>query len=104
MRFLADESCDFCVVRALRTVGHDVVAVAEVAKGAKDPTVIKLALEEGRILLAEEKDFGRLVFAAGRGGRVSSFFASPPGCVASRRRRPSKPRARPTGRTACAAC
>src|SRR6266545_5018669 len=31
MRFLADESCDFRVIRALRAAGHDVVAVAEVA-------------------------------------------------------------------------
>ncbi|MBI3080243.1 MAG: DUF5615 family PIN-like protein, partial [candidate division NC10 bacterium] len=30
MRFLADESCDFAVVRALRAAGHDVVAIAEV--------------------------------------------------------------------------
>ena len=28
MRFPADESCDFAVVRALRDVGHDVTAVA----------------------------------------------------------------------------
>jgi hypothetical protein len=27
MRFLADESCDFRVVRALRAAGHDVTAV-----------------------------------------------------------------------------
>jgi hypothetical protein len=30
VRFLADESCDFAVVRALRTAGHDMLAVAEV--------------------------------------------------------------------------
>jgi hypothetical protein len=36
MRFLADESCDFRVVRAWRAAGHDVVAVAEVAAGAED--------------------------------------------------------------------
>ena len=29
MRFLADESCDFAVVVALRTAGHDVKAVVE---------------------------------------------------------------------------
>jgi hypothetical protein len=29
VRFVADESCDFAVVRALRSAGHDVVAVAE---------------------------------------------------------------------------
>jgi hypothetical protein len=31
MLFLADESCDFAVVRALRDGGHDAVAEAEVA-------------------------------------------------------------------------
>ena len=30
MRFLADESCDFAVVRTLRSAGHDVLAIAEV--------------------------------------------------------------------------
>ena len=29
VRFLADESCDFSVVRALRVAGHDVLAATE---------------------------------------------------------------------------
>lgn len=29
LRFLADESCDFAVVRALRAEGHDVDAISE---------------------------------------------------------------------------
>ena len=29
IRFLADESCDFTVVRSLRSAGYDVVAVTE---------------------------------------------------------------------------
>jgi hypothetical protein len=37
MHFLADESCDFAVVRALRAAGHDVKAVAEVALGVRYP-------------------------------------------------------------------
>ena len=65
LRFLADESCDFAVVRALRAEGFDVLAVAETMAGADDEIVIALALREGRILLAEDKDFGQLVFAAG---------------------------------------
>jgi hypothetical protein len=32
MRFLADESCDFAVVRALRDEGHEVLAVAEAVR------------------------------------------------------------------------
>ncbi len=64
MRFLADESCDFAVVRALRAAGHDVVAVRDVKPGAPDEAVISLALRESRVLLTEDKDFGQLVFAS----------------------------------------
>jgi len=64
VRFLADESCDAAVARALRAAGHDVKAVAEVALGATDDTVIALALKDRRVLLTEDKDFGQLVFAA----------------------------------------
>ena len=63
MRFLADESCDFAVVRALRAEGYDVVAVSEIAPRADDRRVIELALKENCVLLTEDKDFGQLVFA-----------------------------------------
>jgi len=65
LRFLADESCDFAAVRALRTEGFDVLSVAETSAGADDEDVIALALRERRILLTEDKDFEQLVFAAG---------------------------------------
>ncbi len=68
MRFLADESCDFAVVRALRGETHEVLAVAEAARGAKDPQVVRMAQEQGRVLLTEDKDFGWYVYAAGEGG------------------------------------
>ena len=64
--FLADESCDFAVVRALRAAGYDVLAVAERSPGARDEEVIRLATGERRVLLTEDKDFGQLVFAAGK--------------------------------------
>lgn len=63
MRFLADESCDFSVVRALRASGHDVVAVAEISPRVDDKVVMDLAIRERRILLTEDKDFGQLVYA-----------------------------------------
>lgn len=66
MRFLADESCDFAVVTALRTAGHDVSAVAEISPRAKDPAVLALARSEGRVLLTEDKDFGLLAYAGGQ--------------------------------------
>lgn len=49
LQFLADESCDFGVVRALRAEGFDIIAQA---------------YAENRILLTEDKDFGQLVFAS----------------------------------------
>ena len=64
MRFLADESCDFAVVRALRNDGHDVRAVGEFRQRSVDQEVMELAAAEDRILLTEDKDFGRLTFAA----------------------------------------
>jgi len=63
MRFLADENCDFSVVRALRAEGHDVVSVSDVSPRAEDSDVIRLAVKEKRILITEDKDFGQLVYA-----------------------------------------
>jgi len=63
VRFLADESCDFAVVRALRIAGHDVHAVAELLPGLDDTAVMGLAFRERRVLLTEDKDFGQLVYA-----------------------------------------
>ena len=51
MRFLADESCDFAVVHALRMAGHDVVAVSDFARGAEDTVVVDAARSQRRILL-----------------------------------------------------
>lgn len=63
MRFLADESCDFRVVAALREAGHEVAAVAEVARGAPDTKVLSLARIGHHILITEDRDFGQLIFA-----------------------------------------
>ena len=65
MRFLADECCDWAVVRALRADGYDVLSVSEITPRAEDSHVIRLALREKRTLLTEDKDFGRLVYAHG---------------------------------------
>ncbi|NWG04539.1 MAG: DUF5615 family PIN-like protein [Syntrophaceae bacterium] len=65
IRFLADESCDFAVVRALRRAGFDVLCISESSPRTEDSEVIRFALHEGRILLTEDKDFGRLVYSHG---------------------------------------
>ena len=63
-RFLADESCDFAVVRALRAAGYDVLAIAEFTSRSDDAELIAQAYREHRILITEDKDFGWLVFVS----------------------------------------
>ena len=65
MRLLADENCDYAVVRALRAAGHDVSTVSDVTPGAEDHIVAALANSESRVLLTEEKDSGQLAYATG---------------------------------------
>ena len=78
MRFLADESCDFAVVRALRVAGHDVTAVADSSPGLADEFILGLAIREKRILLTEDKDFGQWVFAERRATGGVIFLRYPP--------------------------
>ncbi|MCX6028254.1 MAG: DUF5615 family PIN-like protein [Chloroflexi bacterium] len=64
LRFLADESCDYVVVRALRNEGYDVLAVSEYMRRSDDRELITRAAQEQRVLLTEDKDFGWLVFVS----------------------------------------
>lgn len=64
LRFLADESCDFAVVRELRRAGYDVFAISEVTTRSNDRQLIKQAVNEDRVLLTEDKDFGWLVYVS----------------------------------------
>ena len=53
MNFLADESCDFAIIRALRKAGYHVKAIQETLPGAEDNDVADLAAKEKLILLTE---------------------------------------------------
>jgi len=64
--FLADESCDFAIIRALRAEGFDVVSVAESYPALADENVLEIAYREKRLLLTEDKDFGEWVFSHGK--------------------------------------
>jgi predicted nuclease of predicted toxin-antitoxin system len=65
MRWLGDECLSASLVNLLRAEGHDVLYVAEMAAGLSDTEVIRLALQEDRLLLTEDKDFGELVVRFG---------------------------------------
>lgn len=66
MNFVADESCAKPVIQALREAGHDVVAIAEVTPGADDDQMLERALNDRRVLITEDRDFGKLVYVRGR--------------------------------------
>jgi predicted nuclease of predicted toxin-antitoxin system len=66
MRFLVDESTGAAVVGYLRRIGHDVLAVAEAMPQADDPDILARAAGEDRILITNDKDFGKLVFRNGQ--------------------------------------
>lgn len=66
MQLVADESCAGPVIRALRSAGHDVIAIAEISKGEPDERVMKRAFDERRVLVTEDRDFGELVYARRR--------------------------------------
>lgn len=77
MRFLADESCDFAVVRALQKAGYDVKAVAEMSPGISDEDVAALSVGEMRILITEDKDFGQMIYAKSQASAGVIFIRFP---------------------------
>ena len=66
MRFLLDVCASYGVLRTtLVEAGHDVASVADVNPQALDSEVLAMAVEQDRILVTEDKDFGELVFVRG---------------------------------------
>ena len=63
MRLLADENVPRAAVDALRHGGHDVKWVRTDAPGISDTQVLSQAVEEHRLVLTLDKDFGELAFS-----------------------------------------
>ncbi len=61
-RYLANENFPAAIVRWLREQGDDVAHAAETLAGVSDEVVLRVALEQDRILLTFDRDFGQLVF------------------------------------------
>jgi predicted nuclease of predicted toxin-antitoxin system len=63
MKFLLDVCASSRALRALLTdLGHDILSALEVDPRASDDTLLALAIQEERVLVTEDKDFGELVF------------------------------------------
>jgi predicted nuclease of predicted toxin-antitoxin system len=61
VRVLADECCPRAIVLRLRSDGHDVRYAAETNHRADDIELLKLSVEESRLIVTEDFDFGDLV-------------------------------------------
>ncbi len=55
---MADECCDFAVVRISRANGYGVLAIGESQSCSVDEDLIERAADEDRILLTEDQTFG----------------------------------------------
>ena len=62
MNILADENISQLLVEWLRQEGHQVRFIAEMARGSDDPTVLRIANQQGSLLVTDDKDFGEMVF------------------------------------------
>ncbi len=58
MKIVADENCDSVLIAALRSEGFDVVTILDVARGAGDSEVYRIAASEGGVLLTNDQGFG----------------------------------------------
>jgi predicted nuclease of predicted toxin-antitoxin system len=62
IRLLADENLSRATVEKLRTAGFDVAFIMEDARGAPDVEVLRIAKEQDRVLVTQDRDFGELIY------------------------------------------
>jgi len=65
MRILANENFPGPLIRELRRLDHDVLAVKEAMRGATDLEVLERSRHEQRLVVTFDKDFGELAFRFG---------------------------------------
>jgi predicted nuclease of predicted toxin-antitoxin system len=63
VKFLLDESADFRLLKHLTDNGHDVTAISRAyPQSLSDMEVLNIAVQEQRILITRDRDFGELIF------------------------------------------
>ncbi len=81
MQILADENIPKSTVQTLRASGHDVLWIREAVPGITDPEVMQIAIDEQRIIVTYDKDFGELA--------VTVNSQNPPAIILLRISKPS---------------
>ena len=62
MKFLVDECTGPAVAKWLQQQGHDVFSVYNQARGIPDDEVMQMAVDQRRILITNDKDFGEKIY------------------------------------------
>ena len=65
MNFLLDVSVGRAVAEWLRALGHDVVEAREIDPRMSDADILRIAVQEKRIIITVDKDFGELAIRHG---------------------------------------
>lgn len=60
MKFLVDEGAGIIVSKKLSEMGFDSITVIDFMRGADDEEIMKRAVAEKRVIITNDKDFGRL--------------------------------------------
>ncbi|MCL1473489.1 DUF5615 family PIN-like protein [Argonema antarcticum A004/B2] len=74
MRFLANENFPRSSVRYLRDAGYDVAYGSEDSVGAEDREVLVRAVNEERIILTFDRDYGELIYRLGMRAPVGVVY------------------------------
>lgn len=75
MRFLIDESISHTVAARLRDAEHDAVHIGDLGLlGTNDETVMATALDQDRVLVTADTDFGALLALSGAPGPSVILF------------------------------
>lgn len=59
---IADENIFRALIESLRNQGYDVISIFESYRGMDDASTAAFSLNPPRVVITEDKDFGKLVF------------------------------------------
>jgi predicted nuclease of predicted toxin-antitoxin system len=62
MQLIADENFPLISIRLLRQAGYDISSVTEDSSGIEDTEVLARAVNEQRIILTFDRDYGELIY------------------------------------------
>jgi predicted nuclease of predicted toxin-antitoxin system len=62
MQLLANENFPLVSVQLLRQANYDIASITEDSPGIEDPEVLARAVDEQRIILTFDRDYGELIY------------------------------------------